>query len=83
MPKHFNNLDATASRQRTVKRVLMLLEDLRGGARGRMSEFAQRRGVCVRTIRRDFATLESVGFAICRSPESGDGEYATWWMEKA
>lgn len=72
-------------RGQSLIRVLALLRELQAGARGTLREFAERHNVCARTVRRDMYLLESVGYAICRSTESGErGEDlpGVWWLAR-
>lgn len=62
-------------------RVLSLLRDLRRDGHVSIAEVAARYGVHTRTIRRDFAALQEVGYPICRAPESGPGDAGRWWLK--
>lgn len=69
-------------RSKSLIRVLSIVRDCADGRRVTLYELADTYGVHIRTIRRDFYALEAAGFAIGKTPESGDGVRGLWWIER-
>lgn len=70
-------------RNRSLRRVLLLLRTLQGGGRYTFRELGLMYGVHHRTIRRDVEVLQEVGYAVCRAPDSDAGKFGTWWIDKS
>lgn len=66
------------SRNRSLRRALLLLSILSDGAIHERRALAARLGVCCRTVRRDVDALDEVGFAI--EPETLDGVHGAYQL---
>jgi len=63
-------------------RALSIIRTLEGGGRYRLQQLAAVFAVHPRTIRRDLYALESAGWPIGHSPDTGEGLRGYWWLVK-